>query len=219
MGTREALDALVRAWDDVRSRLSAEELAQVEGMVRELAAEGLPAALTKRSADLARYLARRLPADHPVRRALADGGTRLTGPAREARELTGWFATRDSLRSALLGNRTPTAEEVRREATHWLLAAEALSEAEVRARGWDPAGEDLIRLDRDDGGSQWPAFQFGPGIIGRINRILDAAGDPWGAADWWLGEHARLGEAPVRLIGRVDDEVLTEAALDERAED
>lgn len=219
MGTREALDTAVREWDDVRSRLTAEELAQVEGMVRDLAAEGLPAALSKRSSDLVRYLARRLPGEHPVRRALAGGGTRLSGPARDARELASWFATRDSLRSGLLADRAPTADEVRRQACRWLLAAEALSEAEVRACGFDPADEDLIRLEGDDGGSQWPAFQFGPGIVGRINRILDAAGDPWGAADWWLGEHAWLGDAPVRLIGRVDDQVLTEAALAERAED
>ncbi|HKS48313.1 MAG TPA: hypothetical protein VJT49_25025 [Amycolatopsis sp.] len=215
MGTPEALEILARDWDGVRSLLGEADLRRVSEMVGELADEAVPDAMLKRSNDLARFLARRLPREHPVRRALADTGTRLAS-SRDPRELSRWSANRESLRLAVLDDGVPSAEEVARRASEWLLATESLSEPEVRDRGWDPGDPGLIRLDRDDGGRQWPAFQFTAAIVPAINQILDAAGDPWGVADWWLGEHARLGDAPVRLIGQVADQVLVDAAMAER---
>lgn len=47
----------------------------------------------------------------------------------------------------------------------------------------------------------FPAFQIDasrqrirPGIA-EVNRLLDAAGDPWGVASWWFSEDAWLGRA------------------------
>lgn len=52
-----------------------------------------------------------------------------------------------------------------------------------------------------------PAFQFDPGRaqvrphVARINRLLDASGDPWGVASWWLTPNGRLaaGTSPANL--------------------
>lgn len=43
-------------------------------------------------------------------------------------------------------------------------------------------------------------------------QLLDAAEDPWGVADWWLGANAWLGAVPAQLLGRVADDVLLDAA-------
>ncbi len=51
-----------------------------------------------------------------------------------------------------------------------------------------------------------------------INRILEAADDPFGAAGWWLGDNGWLGGAPARLIGRLPDERLLAAARAETRE-
>jgi hypothetical protein len=84
-------------------------------------------------------------------------------------------------------------------------------------RGLDRADPDLIRLERDDGGEQWPAFQFGPdgaplSLVKIVNRMLDADIDPWGVADWWLGHNQWLDGVPARLIGQVTDSDLIDAA-------
>ena len=85
--------------------------------------------------------------------------------------------------------------------------APALSADEVRRHGADPADPGLIRLDRADGGQQWPAFQFAPGggplpVVRPINQLLDAAADPVGVADWWLSRNGWLDEQPSLLLGR-----------------
>ena len=45
-----------------------------------------------------------------------------------------------------------------------------------------------------------------------INELLDAAGDPWGIACWWVDPHERLDTAPAALLGRDEDAVLRLAA-------
>lgn len=62
-------------------------------------------------------------------------------------------------------------------------------------------------------GFLYPAFQFDtvrrrlfPEII-EVNELIDAAGDPWGVASWWMAENARLSARPVDCVG-------TERALD-----
>ena len=64
------------------------------------------------------------------------------------------------------------------------------------------------------GGSYlYPAFQFDVERreifpeVRAVNELLDAAGDPWGVASWWISTHARLANRPVELIGteRADD--------------
>ncbi|MFF4586709.1 hypothetical protein [Streptomyces sp. NPDC001388] len=85
------------------------------------------------------------------------------------------------------------------------------------AAGAGPA--DVIVLADPQAGRRSPDFQFDPDtgrpldIVVRINRILLADRDPWGAADWWLGGNSWLGGAPAALLGRVPDDRLADAAL------
>ena len=67
-------------------------------------------------------------------------------------------------------------------------------------------------------GFLYPAFQFDalrrgvfPEVI-EANELLDAAGDPWGAASWWMGGNARLAERPVECVGTERAADLIEAA-------
>jgi hypothetical protein len=104
-----------------------------------------------------------------------------------------------------------------RDVTERLLGAPALTESEVRRRGADPADPGLIRLDRADGGWQWPEFQFaragGPWpVVRAVNQLLGAAADPVGTADWWLSKNGWLDDEPQRLIGTVPDDLLMQAA-------
>ncbi|MFB7470726.1 hypothetical protein [Kitasatospora sp. NPDC056184] len=118
-----------------------------------------------------------------------------------------------------------------------LLAAPSLGRADLDARGLDAATLDgsglIIRLVDRAGEHRYPAFQFadattgsgggsGTGtaadrgllpVVARINRLLLAEEDPWGAADWWLAGNSWLGGTPAALLGLVSDELLTAAAL------
>lgn len=54
----------------------------------------------------------------------------------------------------------------------------------------------------------YPAFQFDldrrqvPAVVADVNELLDAGGDPWGVASWWISANPRLGgRAPRDLIG------------------
>ncbi|MBQ0847261.1 hypothetical protein J8N05_03360 [Streptomyces sp. BH-SS-21] len=84
------------------------------------------------------------------------------------------------------------------------------------AAGSGPA--DVIVLTDPEAGPRSPEFQFDPGtgrprdIVVRVNRILLADRDPWGAADWWLGGNSWLGDRPAALIGQVPDDRLADAA-------
>ena len=62
-------------------------------------------------------------------------------------------------------------------------------------------------------GYLYPAFQFDPERrdvyveVRAVNERLEAAGDPWGVASWWISRHARLDARPADLVGtdRADD--------------
>lgn len=67
-------------------------------------------------------------------------------------------------------------------------------------------------------GFLYPAFQFDtarrrlfPEVI-EVNELIDAAGDPWGVASWWMGENARLAERPIDCVGTERTSELVEAA-------
>ncbi|WP_199256962.1 hypothetical protein [Tomitella fengzijianii] len=74
-----------------------------------------------------------------------------------------------------------------------------------------------------------PAFQFDAARaevrphVARVNQLLDAAGDPWGAASWWLSPNGRLsgGVSPADLAASSDPEshglvvAIAEALLDD----
>jgi len=53
----------------------------------------------------------------------------------------------------------------------------------------------------------YPAFQIDQkrgcifSQVQKVNEILDAGNDPWGAASWWISTHLRIGTAPKNLLG------------------
>ena len=67
-------------------------------------------------------------------------------------------------------------------------------------------------------GFLYPAFQFDtprrglfPEVM-KVNELLDATGDPWGVASWWMGENARLTKRPIDCVGTDRAADLVEAA-------
>ncbi len=222
MRIRELLIALAAQWDQIRAELG-DRADQLTSLVAAFVAEVIPHRLNRRAGQIVAFLTGNLPDGHPLLLILEEPTSRLGTPRGEHPELTAWQPVVGALRARLPGMPpTPTVEEVADKASAWLLAADSLTEAQVRAGGHDPDDPDFIRLDRPDGGVQWPAFQFaepgGPELVRSINRILRAADDPWGAADWWLGENTWLAGVPARLLGTERAGELIAAALDELAE-
>lgn len=215
MAVEDAIYALRDHWDDVVSRLDLKRRQGLQDLMAELGGPRHQQAL----AELADLLVEELPADHPVRRALAEGDL-FQAPA--ARDWTEFRLSLDAL-AWPSGDLAEAGEPVLAAVLDRLLRAPALTEDDVRRRGADPADPRLIRLERRDGGRQWPEFQFGPGggplaVVRAVNELLDAAGDPLGAADWWLSRNAWLNGQPSRLIGVVPDDHLVRAARALRAE-
>ena len=56
-------------------------------------------------------------------------------------------------------------------------------------------------------GYLYPAFQFDSARrdvapeVRTVNEQLDAAGDPWGVASWWISRNDRLAARPRDLVG------------------
>ncbi|MFG2784418.1 DUF3168 domain-containing protein [Streptomyces prunicolor] len=101
-----------------------------------------------------------------------------------------------------------------------LLAAPALTEDDLRDNfGVEATAPELIRLRRRDGTERLPAFQFdGTGrpreVVVAVNRMLGAAEDPWGVADWWLGPNPWLAATPAALLGKgLDGQLLAAASV------
>jgi len=206
MAVEHAVAALSEHWDDVVTRLGADQSAELADLVAALDGPGHKRAV----AQIANLLVEGLPPEHPVRRALVHGD--LFAPA-----ALDWPALAGTLRELTSG------ELILRSVAGRLLRAPALTADEVRQRGGDPADAGLIGLDRADGGRQWPAFQFTPGggprpVVREVNVLLDAARYPLGAADWWLSRNGWLGEPPSQLIGQVPDDQLIRAARATRSE-
>lgn len=76
-----------------------------------------------------------------------------------------------------------------------------------------------VLLGLPDGGSRgylYPAFQVDPvaqrvrPVVATVNRALDAVGDPWGVASWWVSPTPRLdGSSPAALVASdVEDDLL-----------
>lgn len=67
-------------------------------------------------------------------------------------------------------------------------------------------------------GYRYPGFQFDADRrdvapeVRTVNEELDAAGDPWGVASWWVSCNDRLGERPRDLVGTARAGELGEAA-------
>lgn len=222
MRIRELLAALARRWAEVNALLRPQEAGRLGDLVAAFVAEAIPNRVHRRAEDIVDLLTEHLPDGHPLLLILEEPTTRLANPSTDHVELAAWQTVAAALRVRLPEQRpAPTVEQVAAGASAWLLAAPALTEDQVRARGHNPDDPHLIRLDRPDGGAQWPAFQFHrPGTVHWINTILHADDDPWGAADWWLGENSWLGGVPAELFERdgVSDDELVAAAHDELAE-
>lgn len=97
-----------------------------------------------------------------------------------------------------------------------LIRSPAVTADQIRAAGSDPADPLLIRLRSTSGGVTFPAFQFDPAgrpitTVLMVNERLGADDDPWGVADWWLGDNAWLDAVPADLLGSSDDLLLAAA--------
>ncbi|MEV4894482.1 hypothetical protein AB0K48_34365 [Nonomuraea sp. NPDC055795] len=223
MGLRSALTVLAEQWEEIRGRLPAAEFAEISDLVDEFTREGDQEVSEEIVEEIADLLRARLPHDHSFLSALTDRSERLApNPERRAEHLADWLRLSEHLR-VRLGRQGPTAAEVERDIMARMRAVPALRADELIANGQDPADPALIRLTTADGTPSWPAFQFAADgsslpIVRSINQVLEAAGDPLGAADWWLGDNGRLGDAPIRLLGRIPDGQLIAAARNEKPE-
>jgi TIR domain-containing protein len=216
----ELLAALAGRWSGLREELTPQEFKRLTELVEALAAEAIPSRLVRRAGGVTDHLVDVLPDGHPLLLILEEPALRLASVTTDHRELAAWQSAVAALRARLPGAPPePTVDDVAGGAAGWVLAAESVDERVLRDRGYDPDDPDLLRLTRPGGEAVWPAFQFRQdGLVRVINRILGVADDPWGVADWWLGEHGWLGGRPAELLGVVDDRVLVQAARDERAD-
>ncbi|HEX5403904.1 MAG TPA: hypothetical protein VFX16_16580 [Pseudonocardiaceae bacterium] len=219
MRVRELLAALAEQWSQLREQLAPGQFTRLTELVAALSGEAIPSRLVRRADQIAEYLVETLPDGHPLLLILEQPVLRLANVSTDSAELAAWQSVVGALRFRLPGAEpAPTVDEVARRTSGWLLA-ESIGEAEVRELGHDPDEPELIRLTRSNGDPAWPVFQFvHSGPIRRINQILGAADDPWGAADWWLGANGWLDKPPAQLLGLIDDETLIRAALIERAD-
>lgn len=200
------LVTLARYWPAVLDELEPEYRISFADLVRRLSTATTSQEAAEVSYEL-RQLTHNLPLRHPVREAASStrygSGTAVVDLADIAAILGGL-----DLQLGPGDDEDPEA---------WLRAAPSLSEQEVRAFGVAPDRADLIRLPDADRQPRLPAFQFRADgqpvpVVLTVNELLDANTDPWGVADWWLGENAWLEAVPAELIGRVADTVLVQAA-------
>jgi len=217
---------LAEHWDEIRPSLRSSDVAFIEQALGSLPEEPAPD-VESVAADIGTILISRLPPGHRVL-PLISGQMRLaTADAPDVADPAAWSQMlgliRDipGLRAAPEDADPETAPE---DAESWLLAAPALTEEQVREQGGDPSRGDLIRLPARTGQIVLPRFQFGPvgdpiPVVTAINRLLAVADDPWGVADWWLGRNAWLDAIPADLLGRVDDDLLVQAAQAELPRD
>ncbi|MFI6348427.1 hypothetical protein [Streptomyces sp. NPDC050560] len=215
MTSQELLGLLTYHWTTVVTELDADDLADLTATLREMReAAADPAAVARAMRRLKRTLSA-LPPGHPVSEAL--GGHRYAGAPGELPGPAAVDAVLD-----VLGAPPPDPGELLRRARERILAVPALSEEEHTAlrggQGPPPAG--LIRLRDPERGVRYPRFQFAAGtaeplpVVLRINGLLRADLDPWGAADWWLGANRWLGGAPAALLGVLPEGELERAAAE-----
>jgi hypothetical protein len=215
------LGALRRLWEEV---WAVADETQRETLLRLLAEPGDPVDVRADLADLVLDLEDRLGHDHPVIAALR--GTVMYGMARQA-TLSG-DVTR--LREWALYRAGPVHEDppvppqdqpddedqpddLQQRVEAALRAVPSFAAAEIPQT--DQAG--LILLPgAGTSGPRLPSFQFDLDrrpreVVVAVNEVLEAAEDPWGVACWWIYPHARLGTAPVDLLDRQEQQLLTAA--------
>jgi hypothetical protein len=210
--------ALAAHWKDVLSHLHADDLPLLADLVGRITSADTDEESARAAfADLLPLLEARLPPGHPVRRAIS--GTRFIGVSSVS--LADQFAELSQMLDLALEPDALQADQgigaSEPDPQDWLLAEPSLTEEQVRDIGSEPDERGLIRLPHASSTRVLPAFQFGSdgrpfAVVVTINLILDAASDPWGVADWWLGENAWLHGVPADLIGEVEDSDLILAA-------
>jgi hypothetical protein len=214
MALEDVLRSLTEHWDDVLSQLGPDDRAELISLVTTITAGGDEA--TDAALDVTPLLLRSLPRDHPVRVATRSG-IRLSPGA--APVLPADLLSRMSALPALSGPLAPSEPEIPDPQEIWTQARDRLLLLSTGPPDPLPADQDLplIRLRDEDGTIRVPRFQFDSDgvplpLVLYINRFLDVLDDPWGVADWWLGENAWLRAAPAGLIGVVDDATLIATA-------
>ncbi len=202
------VEALTKHLPEVVAGLSADDLPDFADQVDRIkrAAARDQAAAHAALAELMYFLRGRLPDAHPLRLAMP--------PESEA---ASWPGDLSGLTDVLAGLSLSPGVRTEPDPVGRLLAAPSLTERRVRELGVRPERADLIRLPGTGQRNLLPAFQFAVGgqpvpVVAAVNRLLDAQSDPWGVADWWLGENAWLGGVPADLIGKVADSDLMRAA-------
>lgn len=107
--------------------------------------------------------------------------------------------------------RTADADQVERAAEQriWTVPMKPVHDTRI-------SREQLVVLERD-GREVAPAFQLdGEGRVlqtaAEVNRLLDAADDPWGAAAWWLTPHATLHAIPADALRAGDGQTVLAVA-------
>jgi hypothetical protein len=236
----DVISVLAEHWADTLRYLEPGDAQRIAASIRRIEAsqdDGLAAQAA--AADLTGLLVARLPSGHPVRDVIAAGPRLVSAPPDWPRIVVALRGLPDLDAGSPDLSRSPggtpagppggTAAgpavdtpagppgDTGQDADAWVLAAPALTAQQVREHGGDPDDDDLIRLSPADGREQLPAFQFGLDgrpipVVVTINRLLEAAADPWGVADWWLGRNAWLNGIPADLLGQVDDALLVLAA-------
>ncbi|MEE1772770.1 hypothetical protein PUR34_32600 [Streptomyces sp. JV185] len=219
MNPEELLDLVRLHWDDIRSALDDADREELVSRLGALAATPQQAEREVRRAVQGVRLALLdfLPPGHPLRTAL--DGLRLAGPAtacprvvEQARELHTWLTRSGGPAPAPPVDPEGIIAAVQRR----LLAQPSFSAREVHDGCASTDG--LIALDDPVDGTRYPAFQFaGHGgapipVVRRVNRLLLADQDPWGAADWWLSSNEWLGGRPATLLGALPEDLLVGAA-------
>jgi len=200
MAISDALEELTKRWPDIARHLSRDEISSIR---RQLAAfvHGVP---WEPSSILTTAMTGQ-PDDHPVWEALLATGTRREGSP--SLPLT---VAAIQLRFAIeIDNATeaPEPESVENAAEERIMLAPMTDS--------DSHQPSLLVIPHD-GGRLAPAFQFSDigellDHVAEINRLLDAAHEPWGAASWWLSPHPTLHGIPADLI-RHDDPATVKAA-------
>ncbi|WP_228979620.1 hypothetical protein [Streptomyces sp. DH12] len=236
----EVLARAAAEWDDVEPRLDAVARARLGDALRGLregprpwdaardAVRVLAAALPEGAG--ARFVAPAVPDGPPVPDGApggggpvvsggfpAEGGPAVPGAGAGAPYSAAYAGFRAVDLAALVLDGTRMVGPVLGPVRDRLLAVPALSEDAVRERGGDPSAPGLVRLRGAGGAVRLPCFQFAGGalpwpVVPEVNRLLDADGDPWAVADWWLSGNAWLAAPPAALLGTGRDGALLGAA-------
>ncbi|GGM73748.1 hypothetical protein GCM10011609_06930 [Lentzea pudingi] len=202
---RHIIDALVEDWDRVVDLLGPDGRTDLRALIGKLHGAATSEERTRIALALTRMLGEWLPYDDPV---FAKADLRYTSTSDEN--------ALDQVLISLSGN--PLRYGRPRNAKERILTHRWESAAELREQGREPDAFGVIKLHRDDGSASVPLFQFDESgapleVVLRVNRLLRAHDDPWGAADWWFSVNAWLEEPPFELIGRTPDDRLVAAAI------